>query len=116
MSRKYRVLAAMAIALLFLCASCEPVYIHDAVRSGDMAKVKAIIEKNPDLVNSPDAEGLTPLHMAAEKGNLPMVEFLVGKGAEIGAKDKKGQTALYLAGKQNHLEVAEFLRKQGAKE
>ena len=42
--------------------------IHDAAKSGDVEKVKALLKDNPDLVISQDDIGFTPLHYAAFKG------------------------------------------------
>jgi len=36
--------------------------ILDAVRAGDTAKVRALLEEDPDLAFSEDTVGLTPLH------------------------------------------------------
>ena len=35
-----------------------------------------------------DQSGSTPLICAASNGNLPMVEYLVERGADVNAKDK----------------------------
>jgi len=40
------------------------------------------------------SEGFTPLHYAAQHGNLELVKFLVSKGANVNAKDKRGDTPL----------------------
>ena len=59
---------------------CRPALcgeIHDAAQSGDLAKVKALLKDNPDLVSSKDNNGGTPLHMAALGGHKDIVELLV---------------------------------------
>ena len=33
---------------------------------------------------------MTPLHVAAERGYVKIVDYLVGKGADIGIKDENG--------------------------
>ena len=33
---------------------------------------------------------MTPLHIAAERGYVTIVDYLVGKGADIGIKDENG--------------------------
>jgi len=43
--------------------------IHDAALNGDLAKVKALLKTNPDLVFSKDSQGDTPLLHAAEYGH-----------------------------------------------
>lgn len=58
--------------LLFFCffltihASADE--IHDAAKNGDVAKVKALLNKNPELLHAKTSEGKTPLHMASGWG------------------------------------------------
>jgi len=33
---------------------------------------------------------MTPLHVAAERGYVKIVDYLAGKGADIDSQDKKG--------------------------
>ena len=57
--------------------------MHQAVRNGDLEKLKIIIEKNPTLIAATnwDDNG-TPLHKASmQKGNEHIVEYLISKGA-----------------------------------
>ena len=54
---------------------------------------------------SPDARtrsGATPLMMAAEIADLPMVRFLLQKGANVNAKDQAGETAADYANWHTH--------------
>ena len=50
--------------------------IHDAVQSGDLEKVKALLKGNPGLVSSMDDKGRTPLHVAAFSGRKEVAELL----------------------------------------
>jgi tetratricopeptide (TPR) repeat protein len=89
--------AAMTLIAL---AWSRPVFcgeIHDAVKAGDLAKVKALIKDNPKLVSSRDDFSKTPLHIAAQEGHKDVVELLLAKGAEVNAVDFFGFTPLYLA-------------------
>jgi len=52
----------------------------------------------------------TPLHSAAEKGNLDMVQILLAKGADPLIKDSTGQLAIGLARYYGHDKVVEYLR------
>ena len=42
-------------------------------------------------------EGLTPLMMAAERGNVAMVEFLIARGSVLTARDDYGHNVLHFA-------------------
>jgi len=63
-----------------------------------------------------DLTGRTPLHLAADAGNLDVARRLVGAGADVNAKDGEGRTPLYLATRQRHDDLAKFLRDSGAVE
>lgn len=71
-------------------------------------------EVNVRLTNSDNS---TPLHSAAEKANMEIVELLLAKGAEIDAKTKAGNTPLMWAAKskdEGAVAVAELLLAHGA--
>lgn len=48
-------------------------------------------------VNAKNDEGLTPLHIAANRDRAEMIPVLVDKGADINAKSEDGETPLDLA-------------------
>ena len=55
---------SLALASLFMLALSIPAFcgeIHDAVKGGDLARVKALLKNNPKLVSSKDNKGKTPL-------------------------------------------------------
>ena len=56
----------------------------------------------------------TPLHEAALRSSLKMVEMLVEKGAVVDAVDTEGDTALHKAVKGDHLPAMHHLLKNGA--
>jgi ankyrin repeat protein len=57
--------------------------IHDAAKSEDLAKGKALFRDNPELVASKDDSGFTPLHLAAAEGHKDMVELLLVNKAGV---------------------------------
>lgn len=56
----------------------------------------------------------TPLHFAAQAGQIDVVEYLVAEGADVNAENISGETPLQLAVDKGHKEVAEFLFQKGA--
>jgi ankyrin repeat protein len=58
---------------------------------------------------------LTPLHLAAFKGSVEMVELLLARGADPNARADKGATPLSAASRQGHKKVEAVLVRHGAK-
>jgi ankyrin repeat protein len=87
--------------------------IHDAAKSGALAKVKALLKENPKLVFSKDNEGRTPLFVAADNGCKDIVELLLANKAEVNARDNLGYTPLHLAACWGK-DVVELLLANGA--
>ncbi len=98
------------LAVLFVLA----LDIHQAAKEGDLAKVKALLEKNTDLINAKNENGQTPLHIAASGGQLAVVEFLISQGADINLRQNNGATALHFACFGGHRDVVEWLIDNGA--
>jgi ankyrin repeat protein len=83
--------------------------IHEAARAGDLEKVKALLEDNPDLVFSKDNLDETPLHYAAIFGGKGVAELLLANKTKVNAKDINGETPLHWAAYSGHKDVAELL-------
>jgi ankyrin repeat protein len=83
--------------------------IHEAANAGDLAKVKALLKDNPDLVSSKDSYGLTPLHYAAWQGHKEVAELLLIAKADINAKANDGRTPLHVAAYWGQKDVAALL-------
>jgi len=83
------------------CSEAQAGEIHDAVRTGDVWKVKQLLAENPDQaesqINSMTQEGRTALHIAVYRGQVSMVELLLAHKADIRAKDNYGRTPLHEA-------------------
>ena len=65
-------------------------------------------------VNAQDAEGFTPLHMAAIHGNLKIVKKLVDLEADVNIITTDGKNAAELAHLNEELEIEEYLRSKMA--
>jgi len=94
--------------------TCEADEIHDAAQSCDLTEVKKILSKCPDLVNTKDQNGCTPLHLATKKDCKDIVHFLLSSGASVDAKLNDNYTSLHIASKEGYLEIVELLVANGA--
>jgi outer membrane protein assembly factor BamB len=89
--------------------------LWDAARSGDTARVAAILDKGAD-VNAKARYGATALFFAADKGHLETVKLLVARGAEINIEDTFYKfKPIDLALQNEHVDVGIFLLEKGGK-
>ena len=61
----------------------------EAVKQGNLERVRSILESDARLANQKDESGATPLHHATLHGNRPMVELLLARGADINSTDSQ---------------------------
>lgn len=67
-----------------------------------------MVEHSAD-VNARQAQDFTPLHAAADNGQLDMVALLLAHGADPGARMAPGKTPADFARERGHTAVAEAL-------
>ena len=105
----------VVIWVLFL--STSQIFAQDifqAAYDGDLTQVKLLLERNPELVNEKDNNGLPLLTYPSAQGRIKIVKFLVAKGANINIASYSGNTPLTNAANNGHREVVEFLISKGA--
>ena len=88
--------------------------IHDAAKTGDLAKVTALLKRNPALVFSKDALGSTPLHLAAANSHRDVAELLLARKADVNARANDGTTPLHQAAFDGSREIAAMLLAKNA--
>lgn len=88
------------------------------VREGSLADVEsalALLKKNGGNLNSRNMFGLTPLHIAIWRNQVPIVRRLLAAGADPDARDgESGWSSLHRALHFGHLAVASVLLQSGA--
>ncbi|MFZ2490573.1 MAG: ankyrin repeat domain-containing protein [Thermoanaerobaculia bacterium] len=89
--------------------------IFDAARSGDVAAIKVLLEKDPALLEARGSMGLTPIGAAILAGQREAVQLLVDAGADLNVHDDgEGFTPLGLAALRGDEAVAALLIDHGA--
>lgn len=68
-----------------------------AIRAGDLAGVRSLVEGSKELANARDRRGSTPLMQAAMYGDAALLGYLLDHGAEVNATNDDGATALMRA-------------------
>ena len=84
------------------------------IEARDLAGLRQLIEKEPDLLFKYNGNGDPPLWTAAGVGQVEAVDYLVSVGAPLELGDGEGWTPLSIAAHFGHLEVARRLLHHGA--
>jgi len=83
--------------------------IHLAASSGLLPLCHSLLSRGIDI-NTPDAQGATPLSLASEAGHFSLVyDFVVNRGADVTVRDEFGHDAFVAACSGGHVPVACFL-------
>ncbi len=75
----------------------------------EVRRIQAMIKDSPDLINAHDKSGKTPLHGAAEQGQLVVAGFLLQNGADIDSRDHLEATPLWEAAANGRKAMVELL-------
>ncbi len=119
--RKFQKLTALICAFAILCAQVPSAFaageveytvddVFAAARSGNLntiidfkENIQAVLEKgglgkNPKVsFNFVNAQGDTPMMIAARNGHANIVKYLVNEGADVNIVNRSGETALSIA-------------------
>jgi hypothetical protein len=117
---KMMLIAVAALALSQAAPPNKAEQLQDAVRKGDAAAVKALLDEGVD-VNTKFRYNATAIFFACDGGHIDVVKVLLDKGADLTVKDSfYGMTPLMLAVSPPrkklpvHAEIAKLLIAKGA--
>jgi len=90
--------------------------IFEASVAGETQSVLAKLQENPDLLESRNADGWTPLHLAAFFGTPELINALLDRGASVDARsgNAMANTPLHAAVAGGKTENVAALVKRGA--
>jgi ankyrin repeat protein len=92
-----------------LLAHGAEVNIYYAAQTGDLAKLKTLINDNPALVFNKDIFGATPLFLAVQAGHKKAAELLLANKADVNAGDGNVDTPLDVAAARGYKDLVELL-------
>jgi ankyrin repeat protein len=72
-------------------------HAHRHVPDNWLRAVKYLVEECGASVNALDANGYTPLHHAASRGDNELIEYLLESGADVMVVSRKGETTVDMA-------------------
>jgi ankyrin repeat protein len=117
MAHSRTILVGTITVALMLCAGIGAAgaqdRLIDAVDAGDIATVRALLDKKAD-VNAARPDGTTPLHWAVDRDAPEIVQLLVRAGANVKAANRYGATPLWLAALNGNATTIGMLIEAGA--
>ena len=110
----FAVLALSISFSSFALTDDESLEYSDALTEGKLKTVEKYVKEDPKVVNE-KIFGWSPLQMAANKGDIAIVKYLLSKGADINYIHPIAvHTAFILAALNGQEEMVKFLAKSGA--
>ena len=82
---------------------------------GNVEAVRALLDGDNNLTSARNAKNLTPLHVAASRGQEAVVQLLLDYKADVqGPTDEDGWTPIVFAAYRGHLDTVKILIEHGA--
>ncbi|KAG8189081.1 hypothetical protein JTE90_028629 [Oedothorax gibbosus] len=88
--------------------------LHYCAESGSLPCAQLVLASDPGLLDSPDTEGHTPLHIAVISGNKGTARFLLKHGADPDKIDRERHSSVHWAAVCSDTESLDLLLSHGA--
>ena len=114
--RKLAVALLLSLSLMG-CQRTDLGKLTAYAKGNDAAGVKSELAKgfDPATLNSKDGKAATtPLHIAAENGNVDIIKLLLAAGINVNLRRDDGSTPLFLATLKTKTDAARLLLQNGA--
>jgi ankyrin repeat protein len=83
--------------------------MESAVEGCDIAKTKALVGADQQIVNKQGWSRTTPLYLAAQNNCLEVARFLLENGALVDSRSSTGATPLHIAAEKGNIPIASLL-------
>jgi ankyrin repeat protein len=83
-------------------ASSAGEVVAAAIRDRDLDRARRILDESPDLLHAGDARSNQPIHWAVMTRQLPMIDELLARGADIEARRADGARPIQLTNGDYH--------------
>ncbi|CAL1264912.1 unnamed protein product, partial [Larinioides sclopetarius] len=88
---------------------------HDAIKNGDVERVREHVSSNEKLMKSRDDMGSLPLHIAVTSDQSEVLDYFLRNHSNVlNCKDSKGKTVLHIASQRGDHELCKRLKQAGA--
>lgn len=99
--------------LTFLSAQEKKKSVFDVSRSGTVVQLTELMKYNPNIINTTDDNGFSPLILACYRGNIDVANFLIDNVKNLNYKSQEG-TALAALSVRYNKDLTEHLLKKKA--
>jgi ankyrin repeat protein len=89
--------------------STEYQTVHEVTLNGNQTEMDRLLDLNPRLINVPDYDKNTLLHLAVLRNEIAEVKDLLARGAKVNAQNTVKMTPMHFAAKQGEREIAELM-------
>lgn len=83
--------------------------LNDAIDSGDVNRIRPILERGFINLNYVDTQGQTPLHRSCSTGSLQICKILVEHGATQSIRNSNGWYPIHIASYHGYTDIVKFL-------
>ena len=108
---QYTISCCLYLFTLFTFSQTD---IFEVSRSGTLEDIESIYKTNPELINTQNESGYSPLTLACYRGNTAVAKFLAKKVKDINTGSKFG-TPLMAATYKGYTDIVEVLLNNDAK-
>jgi cyclase len=115
MKMRIRKALTLTVCLAAFSAALFSQELLEAVKTGDLATVRTLVEKDPGIVNAKNPGGQTILFAAVSFGQLEIADYLICKGADVNVRMDFHLTPLHVACMRGApLAIVRLLAEKGA--
>ncbi|UMQ44083.1 ankyrin repeat domain-containing protein [Chryseobacterium sp. Y16C] len=100
------------LSFTFVSAQEKAKSIFDIARSGTVAEVQELMKKNPDIINTINENGFSPLILACYRGNNAVAEFLIDHVKDVNYGSTQGSALTAAVFKSNKQLTQKLLEKR----
>ncbi|KAI4326480.1 hypothetical protein MLD38_031791 [Melastoma candidum] len=98
------------VAAGLMAHSSSDLVLHEAATANRVDMMEALWKGLKGLdINMTDANGRTPIHVAADNGSLEAIKFCVSVGGDVDVLDANGWSPLHYAARNGSYETVEYL-------
>ena len=80
----------------------EAAAVAAAIKARDGARVRALLEKQPELIHAADERGNQPIHWAVMTRQIGLIDYLLERGADINAVRPDGLRPIHITNGDYH--------------